>query len=219
MMRRRRSARQARERWVWGKTAPLARMLDSQASWAARYPKVERIIELLQLAPGKRYLDIGAGTGEFAHLLAARAGMEEPPVCADLSAGTGPVDLLAWPEQLPFADNSFDCITTFHYLHRFDDDVFRAFALELSRVLAPGGVAIVADYAPMKAGWLNSAHQRLLGFDAAMVDLRGWGRLSLLFTGCGFGAIDLVPLGPAMVPPIPRVAVVLRHIPNVGGDA
>ncbi len=214
MMRRRRSARQARERWTSGRTAPLARVLDSQAAWAARYPNVERINSLLQLGPGKRYLDLGCGTAELARLLGARAGLDTRPVLADLAPGSEGLDLLAWPENLPFADNAFDSITCFHFLRRFDDDVFRAFAGELSRVLAPGGAAIIADYAPVRSEKLTALHERMLKFDAAQVDLRGWGRMSLLFTHCGFGAIDLVTLGPGFLPPIPRVAVILRHIPG-----
>jgi SAM-dependent methyltransferase len=214
-MRRRRSVRQARERWAFGKTMPLARMLDSQAAWAARYPRVERIIDVLQLGRGRRYLDIGCGTGSFAELLGARAGLDSDPVVADLAATDG-ADLIAWPEQLPFGDRSFDCITSFHYVHRFDDDVFRAFASEISRVLAPGGTAILVDYAPVRLDVMNRVHERLLRFDAAVVDLRGWGRLSLALTHCGFGAVDLVSLGPGFLPPIPRVAVVLRHVPEPG---
>jgi hypothetical protein len=45
------------------------------------------------------------------------------------------------------------------------------------------------------------------------VDLRGWGRLAALYTEAGFDAIDLVNLGPFLVPPIPRVGVLLRKAP------
>ena len=43
------------------------------------------------------------------------------------------------------------------------------------------------------------------------VDLRGWGRLAALFTEVGFDAIDLVNVGPFLLPPIPRVGVLLRR--------
>lgn len=213
-MRRRRSARQARERWMAGKTAPLARALASQTWMAASLPRVARIIDLLELGPGKRYLDIGCGTAAYAHLLADRAGCEEPPVCLDLAAGLGPVDAIAWPEQLPLPGNSYDAITCFNFLHRFDDDVVHAFAEELSRVLAPGGAGLIVDYAPSKSPRLDRLHARLAGFDTAMVDLRGWGRMAALLTECEFGAIDLVNLGPPILPPAPRLAVLVRHYPE-----
>ena len=137
-MRRRRAAREARERWVFGPTAPLARALNSQAAMAAITPRVPRVISLLELAPGRRYLDIGCGTAAYAHLVAARAGLDEPPVTVDLVAGPGPVELLGWPEKLPFRDDSFDAISSFYFLHRFDDDVTHAFAQEVCRAAARG---------------------------------------------------------------------------------
>ena len=213
-MRRRRAVREARERWVYGRFGPLARATNSQTGMAAITPRVKRVISLLELAPGRRYLDIGCGTAAFAHLVASRAGMDEPPVTADLAPGPGPVELLAWPEKLPFADASFDCITSLYFLRRFDDDVTHAFAQELRRVLAPGGAALVMEVAPVKSEWLNRFHTKLLGTGCSTVDLRGWGRLSALFTEVGFDAIDLVNVGPFLLPPIPRVGVLLRRVPT-----
>lgn len=209
-MRRRRAAREARERWVFGRTAPIARMLNSQAAMAAITPRVERVISLLALGAGRRYLDIGCGTAAYAHLLAQRAGLDEPPVTVDLVPGPGPVDLLGWPEKLPFRDSSFDSISSFYFLRRFDDDVTHAFARELRRILAPGGSALVMDFAPVKSDRLTWLHSRLLKPGCAQVDLRGWGRLAALFTEVGFDAIDLVNAGPFVFPPMPRVAVLLR---------
>ena len=209
-MRRRRAAREARERWVFGRTAPIARALNSQAAMAAITPRLERVISLLALGAGRRYLDIGCGTAAYAHLLAQRAGLDEPPVTVDLVPGPGPVDLLGWPEKLPFRDSSFDSISSFYFLRRFDDDVTHAFARELRRILAPGGSALVMDFAPVKSDRLTWLHSRLLKPGCAQVDLRGWGRLAALFTEVGFDAIDLVNAGPFVFPPMPRVAVLLR---------
>lgn len=209
-MRRRRSARQAREQWVSGRTAPLARAINSQAAMALITPRVQRIISLIDLAPGKRYLDIGCGTAAFAHLMAARAGMEQPPFTFDLVHVPGPVDAIAWPEQLPLRAGSFDCVTCLYYIHRFDDDVVHGLGEELARILAPGGAALVMDIAPVKSKWLNRLHAWLVRPGCATVDLRGWGRLAALFTECGFDAIDLVNVGPFLVPPVPRVGVLLR---------
>ena len=59
--------------------------------------------------------------------------------------------------------------------------------------------------------FLNAAHERLVGFGCAEVDLRGWGRLAALFTEAGFDAIDHVNVGPFVLPPIARVGVLLRR--------
>lgn len=211
MMRRRRKAIEARQGWVFGSTAALAGAINSQTGMALITPRAQRIVDLIELGPGKRYLDIGCGTASYAHLLAAKAGADEPPVTVDLVARPGPVEVIGWPERLPFRDASFDCITSLYYVRRFDDDVTRAFAGEIARLLAPGGAALVMEVAPVRNGLLNRLHARSLGFGCGDVDLRGWGRLAAMFTEAGFDAIDLVNVGPFLVPPIPRVGVLARR--------
>jgi len=181
---------------------------------AAITPRADRIISLIELGPGRTYLDVGCGTAAFAHLLASRAGLAEPPVTVDLAPIPGPVDVIGWPERLPFRDQSFDAITSLYYLRRFDDDVVHAFAREVRRLLKPGGSALVLEVAPARAEWLNRLHTRLLKPGCAEVDLRGWGRLSALFTEAGFDAINLVNAGPFLLPPIPRVGVLARMAPG-----
>ena len=210
-MRRRRETRQARERWVFGATAPVARMVASQVAMALITPRVARIIDLIDLKPGKRYADIGCGTAAFAHLIAARAGCDEPPVTLDLAAGPGPVDAVVLPEHLPLRDDSVDALTCLYYIRRFDDDAVHALGSEIQRVLAPGGAALVMEVAPVKSQLLERFHRWLLRPGCRDVDLRGWGRLAALFTEVGFDAIDLVNVGPFLVPPVPRVGVLLRR--------
>lgn len=211
MIRRRKTVRRERERWLTGRTAPLARALDSQVAMAAAMPRADRAIDFLELAPGRRYLDIGCGTARFARLLAARAGLSESPVCMDIVPLQPDVDVVGWPEQLPFPDASFDVITSFYFVRRFDDDVVHAFAEEISRVLAPGGAALLVEFAPVRNTALDRLHRWLVSGGVPEVDLRGWGRMAALLTECGFDGIDLVNLGPYALPPIPRVAVLLRH--------
>jgi len=208
VIRRRKNAIHAREEY---QHSPLAAFTNSQTGMALLTPRINRIIDLIQLAPGRRYVDIGCGTGAFAHLIAQRAGLDEPPICFDLAPGRGPVDAIAWPEKLPLRDRSVDSLTSLYYLRRFDDDVVHAFGEELSRVLAPGGAALVLEVAPVRNALLNRLHTKLLSPGTGMVDLRGWGRLAALFTECGFDAIDLVNVGPFIVPPVPRVGVLLRR--------
>lgn len=174
-------------------------------------PRAERVIGLLELGPGKRYVDLGCGTAAYAHLLADRAGMDEPPLTLDLAPGPGPVDAIAWPEHLPLADASVDALSCFYYIRRFDDDVVHGLGGEISRVLAPGGRALVMEVAPVISKRLDAFHRRLLSPGCGQVDLRGWGRLAALFTECQFDSIDLVNVGPFLVPPIPRLAVLLRR--------
>lgn len=214
MMRRRRAAIAARRAWLSGATAVLARLTSGQAVGAAVTPRVDRVIELLELGPGRRYVDLGCGTAAYAHLVARRAGLTEAPLCLDLVADVGPVDAVAWPEQLPLADASVDAMTCFYFIRRFDDDVVHGLGGEIARVLAPGGSALLLEVAPMRAAWLDRLHRRIVSAGCETVDLRGWGRLAALLTESGFDAIDLVNVGPFIVPPIPRVGVLVRRAPT-----
>lgn len=213
MIRRRRTARQTRAAWVRGPLAPLARAMNSQSALAAITPRVRRVIDLIELAPGKRYVDIGCGSAAYAGLVASQAGMDQPPICLDLVDEPGRPDALVWPEHLPLADASVDCLTSFYFIRRFDDDVVHGFAGEISRVLAPGGAGLILELAPVKNATLNRLHSKLFAPGCAEVDLRGWGRLAALFTECGFDAIDLVNVGPFILPPIPRIGVLVRRRP------
>ena len=217
-MRRRRAAITARETWITGASSYAARAINSQGAMALITPRVQRIVDLLDLCPGRRYLDIGCGTAAFADLIAQKAGLTESPVTVDLVGGLGPVEVLGWPEKLPFRDESFDCITSFYFMRRFDDDVCRAYADEIGRILAPGGSALIIEVAPVRNGYLNRAHEWLLRRGCAEVDLRGWGRLAALFTEAGFDGIDLVNVGPFLLPPIPRVGVLLRKAEGRADD-
>ena len=208
MIRRRQTAVNARARWA---TRLPARIINSQAAMAVITPRAGRIVSLLGLEPGKRYLDIGCGTASYAHLLASQAGMDAPPLTLDLARGSWPIDATTWPEHIPLADATVDAVTCLYFIHRFDDDVVHGLGGELARILAPGGAALVMDLAPLKNRRLDELHRRLLAPGCAAVDLRGWGRLAALFTECGFDAIDLVNIGPFILPPIPRIGVLLRR--------
>jgi len=212
VIRRRRDAISARERWLAGPQS-LARVLDSPAGRGLLFPRAEKMIEMLQLDTARTYLDVSMGGGGFAGLLAQAAGSPARPVVLDVSAAGDPVDLVAWPEQLPFRDASFDAVTVLHVLRALDDDAVHGFAEELSRILAPGGAGLIVEFAPVRWGPLNDFHRRIVSGGCAEVDLRGWGRMAALLTECGFDAIDLVELGPFALPPIPRVCVLVRRRP------
>jgi ubiquinone/menaquinone biosynthesis C-methylase UbiE len=94
------------------------------------------------IGPGRRVLDLAAGTGKFTRLLAPTgaevvavepvAGMREQFVAAlpavEVHDGTA--------EALPVADDSVDAVTVAQAFHWFDPAVALA---EIGRVLRPGG--------------------------------------------------------------------------------
>jgi demethylmenaquinone methyltransferase/2-methoxy-6-polyprenyl-1,4-benzoquinol methylase len=122
-----------------------------------------RVIDLAQLPPGGRLLDLGAGTGDLAlealrrdpalravggdfTLEMMRVGRARPEGRRVLWAG---MDAL----RLPFSDRSFDAVTS-GYLMRNVIDVRRAWA-EQHRVLRPGGRAVCLDTTPPPRGLLR----------------------------------------------------------------
>lgn len=106
------------------------------------YPReaVDAIASALRLGPGARLLDVGAGTGKFARLAAARAAqvVALDPAAAMIRraagvAGIAPVRGVA--EALPFRDGAFDAAVAAGAFHWFDGP---AALRELHRVLRPG---------------------------------------------------------------------------------
>jgi ubiquinone/menaquinone biosynthesis C-methylase UbiE len=110
---------------------------------------------LRRLPPGPpgRLLDVGCGTGAFlAALAAARgpeglAGVDLAPAMLAVARGRLPAAValeVASADALPFADASFDTLTSlsaFHYFRRPE-----AALAEMRRVLRPGGALVLTDW-------------------------------------------------------------------------
>lgn len=128
------------------------------------------------------YLDIGVGTGRVLELLAPRSGRAAGldnnhamlGLARDRVAAAGLKNCSLRHGDLyaaPFADNRFDMITAHLVLHYLDTpgQAIR----EMARMLAPGGVVILADFAPHGLDRLRDEHaHRRLGF--ATPQIRRW---------------------------------------------
>ncbi|MFJ3231784.1 methyltransferase domain-containing protein [Streptomyces sp. NPDC086787] len=99
---------------------------------------------------GRRLLDIACGTGSVTRRLAAArpgtrvTGVDLSPGMARMAAARLPgAVLLADSRRLPFADGTFDAVTSVWLLHLLDRpaDVGAVLA-EVARVLRPGGVYV-----------------------------------------------------------------------------
>jgi ubiquinone/menaquinone biosynthesis C-methylase UbiE len=126
------------------------------------------IVEAVQAEPGMRVLDIACGTGEPAISLAALLAGDGEVVGIDLSPA--PLEIAeeraaqrgftnvtfqqADAHDLPFADNSFDCITS-RLGVMFFSDLPRALG-EMHRVLKPGGRATLLVWGPMQQPYFDT---------------------------------------------------------------
>jgi demethylmenaquinone methyltransferase/2-methoxy-6-polyprenyl-1,4-benzoquinol methylase len=123
-------------------------------------------LSLTGLRPGQQALDVAGGTGDLALGLLRQVGKDGRVVLSDinprmlevgrdrlLDAGhVGNVEwLVADAERLPFADDSFDCVTIGFGLRNVTDK--DAALKSMYRVLKPGGQLLVLEFsAPVAKG-------------------------------------------------------------------
>jgi len=124
---------------------------------------VSHLVDVLQLGPGRRVLDLAAGTGKMTRLLVPTgvdliavepvAGMR-----AAFAAAVPGVDILeGTAEAIPLPDASVDAVVVAQAFHWFDRD--RALA-EVDRVLRPGGgVALVWNRRDESVPWVAEMSQ------------------------------------------------------------
>jgi len=149
----------------------------------------------LERAPGRRVLDLGAGTGKLtAALLAAGADVAavepDPAMLAELHRAHPQVPAVAGSaEAIPLPDASADAVLAGNAMHWFD---MAAAGPEIARVLAPGGVL---------AGLWNVV-------DDGVDWVEGLARVS------GSAAI-----GPRDTPASWRTVTADAHLPRTGGAA
>ena len=145
--------------------------------------EVERVLaERLAGRTFDDFLDIGTGTGRLLELFAPTA---KHAVGIDLSremlsvaranlerAGLRHVSVRqADLYQLPLPGASFDVVTMHQVLHYLEDPA--AAVAEAARVVRPGGVLIIVDFAPHEREELRELHaHRRLGFRES--EVAGW---------------------------------------------
>jgi ubiquinone/menaquinone biosynthesis C-methylase UbiE len=179
---------------LWPVPTPLwaRRLLHSR--WRRRYRDPARTMGLLQLAPGMRVLEIGAGSGLFTAEAARLIAAEGHLVSIDLQIGmlrplqgqlraAGPWNVLlagATAERLPLPDASIDLAFAIAVLPMIRDK--RQALRELRRVLKPAGLLAVSEeliepeYVPaiVTRYWCRRA-----GFSPIWQIHRGWWYLEL----------------------------------------
>ena len=184
---------------------------------------VFQLKENLKLEPWMRALDVGCGTGAAVQILDRRVAFETPPV--GLAAmlprnalglrGERRVEFVQGvPTALPFGDGAFDFVMSGYLLGHLSNGDVQRFLIEVRRVLAPGGLALVWDYAPTGNPRLDRWNQWVLARGAVRPVLRSTRALSAFGEIAGFEYIRPARLRPFLMPPIPRASVLLGRPPE-----
>ena len=201
-------------------------LLGEQGAFLINTPAV-RLPSELRLDRSERVLDIGCGRGALLRQLDRQLHFERDPVGLDFSRAT--LGLAAADEAragrpsalvrgsaiaLPFAAERFSLVLCGHLLKHLDDDAVRDLLDDIWRVLAPGGLAVLWEFAPTGRRRLDAWNRRWLTTGLLPQRLRSTARLLALARGAGFPFATDAELRPFLVPPIPRASVLIGRPPD-----
>ena len=131
-------------------------------------PSQASIGVLSQIKAGDKVLDVGCGSGRLT--LAAQKwagpagealGLDPSPEMIKVArknaerARLGARFEVGVVESMPFPDACFDVVLNRLMLHHLPGDLKQRGLAEMRRVLKPGGVCLVVDFEPPKAGFLR----------------------------------------------------------------
>ncbi len=219
------------ERWSGG-ASPSAIAMRWLAGSTASYltnTALFRLKEQLDLDSSMRLLDIGCGRAALTRLLSGRVRPRQAAVGVDIS--TTALRLATADEHdrapatrtrlargstaaLPFRDGAFTLVTCSYLVRRLNDVELRALLLEVRRVLAPGGLALLWEIGPSGHRGLDAWNARLLSTGAGPVRLRSVETLQRHATAAGFEFTRDAQLRPFLFPPMPRASLLFGRPPE-----
>lgn len=146
------------------------RYIPGAAPWDMETEHLSRYLACVRIAGGLRVLDAACGAGYGTALLAevgaSAHGIDIDEDSVEHATAHYAAENLSFEvasiAELPFADGSFDLITSFETFEHVDSDTQDRFLSETRRVLAPGGVLVIStpekSQATDLAGVVNEFH-------------------------------------------------------------
>jgi SAM-dependent methyltransferase len=165
-------------------------------------PLAVPFVEVADLRPGQRALDVGCGPGALTAQLVSRLGAEavsavdpsEPFVEAAKERFPGADVHIGSAELLPFADDTFDASLAQLVVHFMGDPV--AGLREMARVTVPGGVVaacvwdLAGDSGPLSVFWRAVKELDPAAADESHLPGAREGHLAELFEAAGLAEIE-----------------------------
>ena len=184
--------------------------------------------EELRIGSSWKLLDVGCGRASLVRVLADRVSLLHAPIGMDASSGRlalarrdiavegGPLVSLAQgaATALPFADETFDLLLSAHGFKELTDDELRGCLSEASRVLKRGALFLAWEFAPTASPVLDRWNRWVLTREAPLVRLRSYPELRAMAYECGFDWVEPARLRPFLLPPIPRVSLIMSKAPK-----
>lgn len=156
-----------------------------------------KTLQYAGIKPGERVLDVGFGTGVLTRLAAEAVGpagqatgIDPAPKMISVARENASIEKsraelrVAVIEDLPFEDNSFDCVLSSLMIHHLPPDLKLKGLKEVYRVLKPGGrlLAVDIDRPDNRLWWLLCWPFYISSFTRDHMH----GRLGTYFTQAGF---------------------------------
>ncbi|OIR24558.1 Ubiquinone/menaquinone biosynthesis methyltransferase UbiE [Bathymodiolus thermophilus thioautotrophic gill symbiont] len=150
--------KQGMVRSVFDSVANKYDLMNDVLSFGAHRLWKHYTIAMANVKTGDKVLDIAGGTGDLARAFAAKVGDTGQVVLSDINAamlnegrknlinkGVAGVEFVQLSgEQIPFADNSFDCVSIAFGLRNVTDK--DQCIREMYRVLKPGGCMLILEF-------------------------------------------------------------------------
>ena len=192
-----------------------------------------RLPEELRIESTWSVLDVGCGRGGLARVVAHRAALEQPTVGVDASRGmlllgsrnqarsSAPADgannvrlVQGDAAALPLGDNLFNFVYSGHAFKYFNDEQLRRFMVEVRRVMKPGALFLAWEFAPTTSPLLDRWNRFVLEAGVPFDRLRGYRELRRMAYDAGFDWVQSANLRPFLLPPIPRVSLIMGKAPD-----
>jgi len=119
------------------------------------------IVEMAQIKPGSKILDVGCGTGDLMLTAQKYAGASGSAYGIDASTegikiarnkaereGSGAIFEVGLIEKIPYPEATFDLVVSRLVIHHLPNDLKRRGFKEIYRVLKPGGLLFLVDFKP-----------------------------------------------------------------------